>query len=79
MGAGQPRFIVLEVKQSTLYEPPESDTRVKSAAAMRWCEAQSTDNDVQWEYWLLLDSDIEKANTVADLQRVSVSNPGVDE
>jgi superfamily II DNA or RNA helicase len=68
-----PQAVLVEAKHGGLWKPPESDARVKARAAEAWCRAvNSIGGTYDWQYWLLLNDDIEDASSVADLECVKV-------
>ncbi len=64
--------LLFEVKQANLWEAPTSDARVKAKAAEGWCEAVSSAAPERWRYKLILDADVETADTVEALIAASV-------
>ena len=67
------KILLLEIKQSELFEAPESDARVKARAAAAWCaaiEAAKTSGD--WGYAIVLDDDIDRATTLEELTNLRV-------
>ncbi len=69
------RRLVLEIKQSDMWEAPQSDARVKARAAAAWCAAVTTAQaDGGWSYWVVLDEDIHRATTLEALADLSVAD-----
>jgi hypothetical protein len=69
------RRLVLEIKQSAMWEAPDSDPRVKARAAAAWCGAlNAADATERWSYWVILDEDVERAKTLEDLADLSVAD-----
>jgi hypothetical protein len=64
-------YVLLEIKGANFWKPPESDPRVKAAAATSWCKAVSTP-EVKWTHIVVLDADISSCATVSDLAARSV-------
>ncbi len=70
---GKSRIIVLEIKRGDLWMPQDSDPRVKARAAEAWCEAVNHGvSDATWEHWIVLDHDLENAQTIDDLEKVRI-------
>jgi hypothetical protein len=69
------RRLIIEIKQSGMWEAPDSDARVKARAAAAWCAALiAADQDEGWSYWLILDEDVARAKTLEELADLSVAD-----
>lgn len=65
---------IVEVKQSGLWSPSDSDPRVKARSADAWCDAvNSAEGEVTWEHIVVLDKDVGDAASLEDLKRVAVN------
>jgi len=74
---GGPVLTIIEVKGADFWEPPDSDPRVKARATGGWCEAVNrAGREDRWEYWVVLDADVERASSVEDLRRFRVNDEG---
>ena len=58
-------FLMVEVKGSIYWQPPDSEARVKARSAARWVEAQNAAGLAKVDYAVLLDSDVEGAASFA--------------
>jgi len=47
--------------------------RIKARAADAWCEAVNNNGAHSWQHWLVLDSDVERCNSVDDIERARVN------
>jgi Type III restriction enzyme, res subunit len=74
--AGQPRLVILEVKGGIFWNGPDSDPRVKATAALSWCSALngSDHGGPAWEFAVVIDTDVEDANSVEDLLAANVAS-----
>ena len=60
-------LLLLEVKGAMYWAPPDSDARIKAAAATRWVEARNALGDGQWQFGVALDSDLLAAGSFGSL------------
>jgi hypothetical protein len=58
--------LIVEVKGSIYWQAPESDSRIKARAAAAWADAQCALGDRTTSYCVLLDSDVERAESFAE-------------
>lgn len=66
---------IIEVKRGDLWRPPDSDPRVKATAANAWCDAVNRAGvGPRWGHWVVLDSDVASANSVADLEKLRIND-----
>jgi superfamily II DNA or RNA helicase len=69
--------LIIEIKQSAMWEAPESDARVKARAALAWCAAlTAAEPGDPWSYWVILDEDVERAKTLEDLGMLNIADAG---
>jgi superfamily II DNA or RNA helicase len=63
--------VLLEVKGEYLVGGTESEAVVKASAADAWCKAVSAISSEKWEYWLVLDQDAKKAQSIGELRKIA--------
>lgn len=59
--------VLLEVKGDIFISSDNDPSKIKADAAREWCKAQTEATGNQWQYWVLLDSDIEFCETFSDI------------
>ena len=59
--------VLLEVKGDIFISSDNDPSKIKADAAREWCRAQSEATGVHWQYWVLLDSDIDYCETFSDI------------
>lgn len=62
--------VLLEIKGEFLAVGEQSEAKLKAKAAQTWCAAMTT-NGIPWQYWLVLDREAQRCQTVEDLKRAS--------
>jgi superfamily II DNA or RNA helicase len=71
---GQTLYVMIEVKRSDYWTPVDSDARVKARAANAWCAAlHDAGARPSWEHWVVLDADVSRAESLADLKTLRVN------
>lgn len=61
-------LMLLEVKGATYWTPPDSEARIKAAAAGRWAETLNQIDQGKWLFGLALDSDVLAAGSFGSLR-----------
>lgn len=59
--------VLLEIKGDIFISSDNDPSRIKADAAREWCKAQTEATGNPWQYWVLLDSDIEFCETFSDI------------
>ena len=62
--------VLLEIKGEFLAVGEQSEANLKAKAARTWCAAM-TANGMPWQYWLVLDRDAQRCDTVEDLRKAA--------
>lgn len=61
-------LLLLEVKGSICWNPPESEPRIKARSARGWAQAQSAEADRRVAFGVALDSDVVSVGTFSGLR-----------
>jgi len=65
--------LLLELKRSDLWEAPDSDARIKAAAADAYCAEVSRVTNQQWEHWIVLDEDAKASASLEEMRDVRLN------
>lgn len=71
-------ILLLEVKRAELWDSPDSDARIKAAAADAYCSEVALATSENWEHWVVLDEDAKAANSLEELFDLRINLPPDD-